>query len=171
MDRRNTGARPSAKEAVCLKVKIAKMMKRVARCLAAAPLLWAISSTVASGDVADKHACQEGNPHCTHFVLQEMERRYRRLSQDCDHDAIFQLIYLRTTEKFVETLNTIGYSDPASVIHQDAVFADYYFRAYDAYHKGEGVVPPAWQIAFAAAAQRQAPAAGDGLLGVNAHIQ
>ncbi|HEU0179987.1 MAG TPA: DUF5995 family protein [Blastocatellia bacterium] len=171
MNTRHTGARTSAMEATRLKVKSAWVMKRIARGLAALSLLWAINSTVASGDVADKRACQEGQPHCTHFVIQEMERRFRRLAKDCDHDAIFSLLYLRTTEKFRDTLSAIGYGDPSSVVRQDAVFADYYFRAYDAFHNGEGFVPPAWQIAFAAAGQRKVTAAGNALLGINAHIQ
>jgi hypothetical protein len=171
MNAKSVGARPSAMEITHLKVKIAPMMKRFAQGLAALSLLWAINLTVASGDVEDKRACREGEPHCTHFVIQEMERRYRHLARDCDHDAIFSLIYLRTTEKFRDTLSAIGYGDPAAVVRQDSVFADYYFRAYDAYHKGEGVVPPAWQIAFAAAAQRKVTAVGNALLGINAHIQ
>jgi hypothetical protein len=158
-------------EAARLKIKIAPMMKSFARCLAALSLLWGFNLNVASGDIADKRACQEGQPHCAHFVIQEMERRFRRLARNCDHNAIFALVYLRTTEKFRETLNTIGYSDPSSLLRQDAIFADYYFRAYDAYHKGEGFVPPAWRIAFAAAGQRNVTAAGDALLGINAHIQ
>jgi hypothetical protein len=163
MNARNTSAR--------MKIRVATVMKRFARCLAALSLLWAFNSTLASGDVEDKRACQEGQPHCTHFVIQEMERRYRHLAKDCDHNAIFSLIYLRTTEKFRDTLGSIGYGDPASVVHQDSVFADYYFRAYDAYHKGDGFVPPAWRIAFDAAAGRSVTSAGDALLGINAHIQ
>jgi hypothetical protein len=100
-----------------------------------------------------------------------MERRFRHLAKDCDHNAIFSLLYLRTTEKFRDTLSSIGYNDPASIVRQDALFADYYFSAYDAYHKGEGFVPPAWQIAFAAAGQRRVTAAGNTLLGINAHVQ
>jgi hypothetical protein len=161
----------SAMEATRLKVKITPVMKRLAHALAALSLLGAISSTVASGDVSDKRACQQGRPHCAHFVIQEMERRFRHLARDCDHDAIFSLLYLRTTEKFQETLGTIGYSDPASIIRQDALFADLYFRAYDAYHKGQGFVPPAWRIAFEAADQRRVTAAGNALLGINAHVQ
>jgi hypothetical protein len=171
MNAKSVGARQSAMKVTRLKVEVAPMMKRFARGLAALSLLWGISLTVASGDVEDKRACREGEPHCTHFVIQEMERRYRHLAKDCDHDAIFSLIYLRTTEKFRDTLSAIGYGDPASVVRQDAVFADYYFRAYDAYHKGEGFVPPAWQIAFTAAAQRKVTAVGNALLGINAHIQ
>jgi hypothetical protein len=171
MNKRNTGAQTSAMGAPRLKVKVAPMMKRLAQGLTALLLLWAVDSTVASADVADKNACQQGRPQCVRFVIKEMDRRFRRLAKDCDHDAIFSLLYLRTTEKFQETLNSIGYSDPGSVVREDAVFADYYFRAFDAYHEGEGYVPPAWQIAFAAADQRKVTAAGNALLGINAHIQ
>lgn len=171
MSTRNAGARPSAMEAFRLKVKIFPMKKLFARSLAALLLLSGVNMTVASGDIADKRACQRGEPHCAHFVIQEMSRRYRKLAKDCDHDAIFSLIYLRTTEKFRDTLSSIGYSDPSSILRQDAIFADYYFRAYDAFHTGEGVVPPAWQIAFTAAAQRSVTSTGNALLGVNAHIQ
>jgi hypothetical protein len=162
MNTRNTATR--------LKVRIAPMMKRFTRGLAALSLLWVIALPVASGDISDKRACREGQPHCTHFVIQEMERRYRKLAKDCDHNAIFSLLYLRTTEKFRDTLDSISYSDPSSILRQDAIFADYYFRAYDAYHKGEGGVPAAWQMAFDAAAQRNVISGGDGLLGVNAHV-
>ena len=168
MNTGNIGARMGAAR---LKIKVISMVKRFAQGGAALSLLWVISSTVASGDVSDKRACQQGQPHCAHFVIQEMERRFRHLAKDCDHDAIFSLLYLRTTEKFRDTLGAIGYGDPASIIRQDAVFADFYFRAYDAYHGGEGSVPPAWRIAFEAADQRRVTAAGNSLLGINAHVQ
>lgn len=171
MNTRNPGAQTSATGGARLKAKVLILMKRLAGGLATFSLLWAINSTVASGDVADKRACQEGQPHCTHFVIQEMERRFRHLAKDCDHDAIFSLLYLRTTEKFRDTLGAIGYGDPASVVRQDALFADYYFRAFDAFHGGGGNVPPAWGIAFAAAGQRRVTAAGNALLGINAHVQ
>src|SRR5499426_3846378 len=160
MNTKKTGARTSATEATRLQIKATLMMNRFTQGLAVLSLLWAINLTVTSGDVEDKRACQAGQPHCTHFVIQEMERRYRHLAKDCDHNAIFSLVYLRTTEKFRDTLSAIGYGDPASVVHQDSVFADYYFRAYDAYHKGEGYVPPAWRIAFDAAARRSVTSTG-----------
>lgn len=171
MNTRCPGARTSVSEATRLRIKAIPMLKLLARGFAALSLLWAINLTVASGAISDKRACQEGRPHCAHFVIQEMERRFRHLAKDCDHDAIFSLLYLRTTEKFRDTLSSIGYGDPASIVRQDALFADYYFRAYDAHHRGEGFVPPAWQIAFAAAGQRRVTAAGNALLGINAHVQ
>lgn len=171
MNTRNTYAQTSDIDATRLKVKVPTLMNRFTQGLAAFLLLWVVSSTVASGDVADKRACQQGQSHCAHFVIQEMERRFRHLAKDCDHDAIFSLLYLRTTEKFRDTLGAIGYGDPASIIRQDAVFADFYFRAYDAYHNGQGSVPPAWRIAFEAADQRKVTAAGNALLGINAHVQ
>jgi hypothetical protein len=171
MNTRCPGARTSVSEATRLRIKAIPMLKLLARGFAALSLLWAINLTVASCAISDKRACQEGRPHCAHFVIQEMERRFRHLAKDCDHDAIFSLLYLRTTEKFRDTLSSIGYGDPASIVRQDALFADYYFRAYDAHHRGEGFVPPAWQIAFAAAGQRRVTAAGNALLGINAHVQ
>jgi hypothetical protein len=171
MNTRCPGARTSVSEATRLRIKAIPMLKLLARGFAALSLLWAINLTVASGAISDKRACQEGRPHCAHFVIQEMERRFRHLAKDCDHDAIFSLLYLRTTEKFRDTLSSIGYGDPASIVRQDALFADYYFRAYDAHHRGEGFVPPAWQIAFTAAGQRSVTAAGNTLLGINAHVQ
>jgi hypothetical protein len=171
MNTRCPGARTSVSEATRLRIKAIPMLKLLARGFAALSLLWAINLTVASGAISDKRACQEGRPHCAHFVIQEMERRFRHLAKDCDHDAIFSLLYLRTTEKFRDTLSSIGYGDPGSIVRQDALFADYYFRAYDAHHRGEGFVPPAWQIAFSAAGQRRVTAAGNALLGINAHVQ
>src|SRR5262245_54081152 len=108
MNTKKPGAQTSAMVATRLQIKAALMMKRFAQGLAALSMLWAINLTVASGDLVDKRACQEGRPHCTHFVIQEMERRFRHLAKDCDHNAIFSLLYLRTTEKFRDTMRSIG---------------------------------------------------------------
>ena len=55
--------------------------------------------------------------------------------------------------------------------HEDAVFASYYFEAYDDWHKNRrSEVPRAWAIAFDAADGRQVSAQGDLLLGMSAHI-
>lgn len=133
-----------------------------------------VCQSALAGEVSDKPQCQSGVPQCVHHVIQEMQKRFKKLSKKCDHDAIFSLVYLRTTEKYQETLNSIGYGDPASVTREDALFADYYFRAFDAYHSNSctsGDVPLAWQIAFDAASNRAVAASGNAFLGINAHIQ
>ena len=125
----------------------------------------------AANAVSEKHACRIGDPGCVRFVIHEMDNRFRKLARGCDHDAIFSLLYLRTTETFLATLDSIGYDDPSAVVREDALFADYYFRAFDAFHGGGGFVPPAWQIAFNAAQQHSVQSQGNALLGFNAHIQ
>ncbi len=124
-----------------------------------------------AGEVSEKPQCQAGELQCVHHVVQEMDARFRKLANTCDHDAIFALVYLRTTEKYGETAESIGYADASSVTREDSLFADYYFRAYDAYHDQTGGVPPAWQIAFDFAESRALTAAGNAFLGINAHIQ
>ena len=130
-----------------------------------------VANSYAAEDVSDKPQCQVGDVQCVHHVVQEMSQRFHKLEQSCDHDAIFALVYLRTTETYEATGETIGYEDPSSVNREDALFADYYFRAYDAYHTGSGALPPAWQIAFAASDLKLLTAQGNALLGINAHIQ
>ncbi len=126
---------------------------------------------VAKVDISEKPICQKGKPQCVKLVVNEMAQRLRRLARTCDHDAIFSLAYLRTTEKYRETLSHIGYEDSASVTREDALFADYYFRAFDAYHSGDAEVPPAWQIAFQTAETKSLSSVGNAFLGFNAHIQ
>lgn len=122
-------------------------------------------------ELTSKKACEVGEPKCVVFVIKKMERRYEPLAKRCDHNAVFALNYLRTTEVFLQTLDQVNYDDPAAVIREDALFAEYYFRAYDAYHTGRGNVPLAWQIAFDAAQNRSVSGAGNVALGINAHIQ
>jgi hypothetical protein len=120
---------------------------------------------------SSENDCAAGRPRCIDAVIREMTRRFDRLAPTCDHDAIFSLAYLRTTEEFRRALeDTTFFDDPGFVVHEGAVFADYYFRAYDAWHAGTPA-PPAWAIAFDAAADRAVSAMGNALLGMNAHIQ
>jgi len=122
-------------------------------------------------ELTSKKVCELGKPQCVILVIQEMERRYKPLAKRCDHDAIFALNYLRTTEVFQQTLDEVNYNNPAAVIREDALFAEYYFRAYDAYHAGKGNVPPVWQITFDAAQNRSVSGSGNLALAINAHIQ
>jgi hypothetical protein len=129
------------------------------------------AATRGQGDVSDARVCREGAFECVARVVREMTRRFDALARHCDHDAIFALVYLRTTEVYRDTAESIGYADVASVTREDALFADYYFRAFDAHHSGRGSVPPAWQIAFDSANARALSAQGNAFLGVSAHIQ
>jgi hypothetical protein len=129
------------------------------------------ATALAGSEVSHNPQCQQGEIQCVHHVAQEMDTRFKRLTKECDHDTIFSLVYLRTTEKYGDTAEELGYEDVASVTREDALFADYYFRAYDAYHFGEGDVPLAWQVAFDAAESKSVTSAGNAILGFNAHIQ
>ena len=117
--------------------------------------------------------CAAGRTRCVDAVIREMQRRFDPLATACDHDAIFSLTYLRTTEEYRRTIeDPTFFEDTPFVNHEDAVFAGYYFDAYDNWHSPHRAeVPRAWAIAFQAADQRAVSAAGNLVLGINAHVQ
>lgn len=117
--------------------------------------------------------CLKGRTKCVDAVIREMYRRFDPLASSCDHDAVFSLAYLRTTEEYRRTIEDPAFfEDTAFVNHEDVVFAEYYFRAHDAWNSSlRAATPPAWAHAFAAAEQRELSAIGNLVLGMNAHIQ
>jgi hypothetical protein len=117
--------------------------------------------------------CAAGRVRCVDAVIREMRRRFDPLAAACDHDAIFSLTYLRTTEEYRRTIeDPTFFEDTRFVNHEDAVFARYYFEAYDNWHAGrDAAVPEAWAITFRAAHERAVSAAGNVALGINAHVQ
>lgn len=116
--------------------------------------------------------CVAGRIQCVEKVVRDMTRRFDGLADTCDHDAIFALTYLRTTEEYYRAATTPGFFEDVNFVnHEDAVFAAYYVNAYDAYHRGEiAGVPEAWKIAFDAARDRKVSAKGNIYLGMSAHI-
>jgi hypothetical protein len=102
-----------------------------------------------------------------------MTKRLEPLASSCDHNAVFALTYLRVTEEYRRTIESPTFFDDTSFVnHEDAVFARYYFAAYDAWTRGRTAeVAPAWRIAFDAASDRSVSAYGNLLLGINAHVQ
>ena len=116
--------------------------------------------------------CVAGRPACVQSTIREMRKRFKPLAARCDHNAVFALTYLRTTEAYLDYSQTPGFlSDPAFVNHQDAAFAQMYFDAYDNFAAGRlERVPQAWQIALSAAGKRQVNGLGNMLLGMNAHV-
>ena len=115
--------------------------------------------------------CTRGSIICVDHTIREMQRRYDKLG--CDHDAVFALTYLLTTEEYRTAATTDGFfDDPSFVNHEDAVFADFYLDAIDRWRKGQvDAVPPAWRIAFRAADRNEMQGLGDILLGMNAHVR
>jgi Family of unknown function (DUF5995) len=116
--------------------------------------------------------CVAGRLTCVDKTIRAMQRRYDPLASACDHQAVFALAYLRTTQTYRRTSATAGfYDDPGFVNHEDAAFAALYFSAVDHWAAGEVAdVPPAWRIAFGAARARTVSGIGDLLLGMNAHV-
>jgi len=123
-------------------------------------------------DPADPNICRSGRVQCVDATIREMQRRFEPLVTSCDHDAVFALAYLRTTQAYRLAVDDPSYfNDNGFVNHEDALFASMYFEAYDNWHAGSvAAVPRAWAIAFQAAHDHTDRAAGDLLLGMNAHV-
>jgi len=101
-----------------------------------------------------------------------MQRRFDPLGQSCDHNAVFSLAYLRTTQTYKWARDQDGFfQDTPYVNHEDAVFAKYYFDAYDNWASGNrSAVPQAWLIAYDAAKAKQVSGSGSLFLGMSAHV-
>jgi Family of unknown function (DUF5995) len=122
---------------------------------------------------SSENDCTAGRTRCVDAVIREMRRRFDPLAASCDHDSIFALAYLRTTEEYRRTIeDPTFFEDTAFVNHEDVVFARLYFDAFDAWHSGRrDAVPAAWAVAFQGADDRATPASGNLSLGINAHVQ
>ena len=123
-------------------------------------------------DPTSSNICVAGETRCVDSVIREMQRRFKPLARNCNHDAVFSLVYLRTTQEYRRAIEDPNFfSDTPFVNHEDAVFAHFYFRAYDWWHGDRRAkVPRAWRIAFEAADKRAVSGSGNLLLGMNAHI-
>ncbi len=116
--------------------------------------------------------CVSGKSSCVIKTIAEMQRRFDPLAQSCSHNAVFALAYLRTTQTYQWARDQAGFFiDTPYVNHEDAVFAKYYFDAYDNWAAGRrSQVPQAWLVAFDAAAGHQVTGSGNVFLGMNAHV-
>src|SRR4051794_38651473 len=150
---------------------LASFVLAMAPPIAAAGLLSTTTSTIISGNLATdwsmllpglagpylpadpKNICNAGNPQCVDSVAREMEKRLKPLSDSCSHNALFAVLYLDVTYHIGDAVRTDGYFQvPGVISHEDALFASYYFGAYDNYSQGNlAAVPNAWKIAFDAA--------------------
>jgi Family of unknown function (DUF5995) len=115
--------------------------------------------------------CRDGSPECVQRTLAEMDRRIADMDARCDHNALFARNYRMITQVYAD-LPPDFFDDPRWLANEDAVFAQLYFDAMDAWRAGRRKdVPEAWRIAFAAADGKRVQGAGDLLLGINAHVQ
>jgi len=117
-----------------------------------------------------EHDCPKGSLKCVDNVIREMTRRANQLK--CSANGVFAFLYLRTTEGYRQAVaDPDFFSDNGFVNHEDAVFAEAYFRAFDDFYKPNVAdAPPAWRIAFHSAGQKYTTGMGDVLLGMSAHI-
>ena len=131
-----------------------------------------LPSATATYDPSSENDCISGKPSCIDKTIREMQRRFNPVGQSCDHNAVFGLAYLRTTQTYKWARNKDGFFiDTPFVNFEDAVFAKYYFDALDNWAKGNtGAVPEAWRIAFKAADTSQVSGSGDLFLGMSAHV-
>jgi hypothetical protein len=107
---------------------------------------------------------------CVDATIAKMRKLRAQLG--CDHRAVFDTTYLLLTQQMRGTVRRHPhyFHDTRWLIYEDTVFANFYFRAINAYahHKP---VPQAWQIAFDTARTGDANGGQDMLLGINAHVQ
>jgi hypothetical protein len=116
--------------------------------------------------------CVAGRTACVDEVIRAMTPQFDALAGRCDHGAVFALSYLRTTQEYRRTIEDPSFfEDTRFVNHEDAVFARFYFDAFEAWRPARTwEVPRAWVIAFTAAAAHELPASGNLFLGINAHV-
>jgi Family of unknown function (DUF5995) len=128
---------------------------------------WAYSFSPTS-----QNPCAAGKSTCVQQTIKDMTRRYDPLLAACHHNAVFSLAYLMTTQEYAKyAAEPDTLQNTAFVNHEDAVFAQFYFQAYDSWAAGRrNEVPEAWQIAFDAAQNQQVSGSGNLLLGMNAHV-
>lgn len=131
-----------------------------------------LASFTTGYDPSSSNECVAGKDSCIDKTIKEMERRFTPLADACDHNAVFALAYLRTTQTYKWARDQEGFFiDTPFVNHEDAVFARYYFDAYDAWAAGNREdVPKAWLTAFDAAAGHRVNGIGSMFLGMNAHV-
>jgi hypothetical protein len=137
------------------------------------PWVSLLPATATPLDPTSTNPCRNGSSKCVVRTLREMLNAFTNTASTCNHNAIFQLSYLFVTQDYADTVNADAgfFNDTPFVNNEDAVFAGYYFHAYDNWYGGnQAEVPPAWQVAFRAADQHTVSGSGDLLLGINAHV-
>jgi hypothetical protein len=113
--------------------------------------------------------CRKATLRCVDIMIVRMRRAQDRFH--CDHRAVFATTYLTLTKALRDAATgTHLFRDRRYLYREVTVFAGYYFRMLHAVDRGQPI-PEAWRIAIDTAANGDANAAQDMLLGINAHVQ
>ncbi|HEV2812086.1 MAG TPA: DUF5995 family protein, partial [Solirubrobacteraceae bacterium] len=116
--------------------------------------------------------CKDGSPACLEHTLRELRRRIAAHDAACSDNALFPRNYRVVTEFYKGVAGTGYFQDDTYVAREDAIFAELFFAAEDAWARGErDKVPEAWLVAFDAADRKEVQGAGNLMLGINAHVQ
>ncbi|HVQ44629.1 MAG TPA: DUF5995 family protein [Candidatus Saccharimonadia bacterium] len=128
-----------------------------------APIGWSPSTAT---------ACPTGSITCVDATIAAQQAQLDPLIASCDHNLVFNFVYWRITQAFRTTQNdSTFFHNPQYLNQEDAVFAGYYSRQYQAWRAGNTAqVAPAWRVAFAAADQKQVSGLGDAFIALAAHI-
>lgn len=103
-------------------------------------------------------------------VLMRMDQCVLGWQPNADGRAIFLRCYRMMTANMLQALEQGSFKNAAWTDHLLHHFADYYFRAVDAYDLQQPELPAVWRYAFDAANQPNLAPIQQLLLGVNAHI-
>jgi hypothetical protein len=105
-----------------------------------------------------------------HSILDRMHGMVDAWDSSRDRRSIFLRCYALMTGNMLAAIQRDEFHDNdwvRTLLHH---FAEYYFRALDAYDRGDPAVPAVWRVAHEAAAQHHAMTLQHLFLGVNAHI-
>lgn len=102
-------------------------------------------------------------------VIDVMTDKLQILQKNEDYRVVFHHVYLLMTKEMKKRLSSDFFLDPVWMERVLVGFSHYYFKAVDAYETGHPC-PPAWELAFRLASEKQTVVLQDALLGINAHI-
>src|SRR5829696_8526779 len=68
---------------------------------------------------SSENDCTAGRTRCVDAVIREMRRRFDPLAASCDHDSIFALAYLRTTEEYRRTIEDPNFFDDTAFVNHE----------------------------------------------------
>ena len=103
-------------------------------------------------------------------VRLQMQARLDLWAEAADEKALFLSCYAQMTDNMLAAIERRDFHDPEWVARLLDEFAQYYFRALDAYERDAASAPAVWRRAHDSAPSAELTALQKLLLGINAHI-